>query len=109
MYTDQRANPTPDFTPHCTPKLAESEVKHVVDAPANSPPASPASSTGRVSTADHILARLHPSLRATFIPLPSDPAIKLTDDQRVALFAGADNSTLRDLARLIRERGQDVA
>lgn len=46
-------------------------------------------------------ARLHPSLRTQFVPLPKAGEM-LTDEQLFAVFSG-DLSALRDLAQLVRQ------
>ena len=43
---------------------------------------------------------LHPSLHASFVPLPSKPDVPLTDEQLNALFGGNVESVLRELVRL---------
>lgn len=50
--------------------------------------------------ADGYLARMHPSLRANFVPLPK-AGETLTDEQLTAIFSG-DLSALQDLVRLVR-------
>lgn len=54
---------------------------------------------------DGHLARLHPSLRTKFVPLPK-AGETLTDEQLFALFSG-DLSALRDVIRLVRQPMQD--
>lgn len=46
-------------------------------------------------------AELHPSLKATFVPLPSDPSIKLTDDELDALFT--QPSALKDVVAIVMQ------
>ena len=48
---------------------------------------------------------IHPSLRASFIALPSDPATRLTPDQLLAVFGGKDRiGAERDMLRRLREQ-----
>jgi hypothetical protein len=54
---------------------------------------------------DSHLARLHPSLRTKFIPLPKAGEM-LTDEQLSAVFSG-DLSALRDVVQLVRQPMQD--
>ena len=58
-----------------------------------------------------ILNELHPSLRSSFVALPSDPRVPLTPEQLSAVFGG-DNciSCVRDIVRLAQEiRGEHNA
>ena len=55
-----------------------------------------------------IFSELHPSLRSSFVALPSDPRVPLTPEQLSAVFGG-DNciSCVRDIVRLAEGiRGQ---
>lgn len=53
-----------------------------------------------------LLSRLHPSLRAGFVLLPSDPHVHLTPEQLNSLFAGDQELFVRDLLRLVAKRQQ---
>jgi hypothetical protein len=48
--------------------------------------------------------RVHPSLRASFVPLPGVDTV-LTDEQLDAVFGG-DLSALRDMLRLVRQSSE---
>ena len=49
-----------------------------------------------------ILNKLHPSLRSSFVVLPSDPRARLTPEQLSAVFGGNNCiSCVRDIVRLI--------
>jgi hypothetical protein len=63
--------------------------------------AEPSQQPNKASDDGH-LARLHPSLRAQFVPLPK-AGETLTDDQLSAVFSG-DLSALRDVVQLIRQQ-----
>jgi hypothetical protein len=54
---------------------------------------------------DGHLARLHPSLRTKFVPLPK-AGEALTDEQLSAVFSG-DLGALRDVVQLVRQPMQD--
>lgn len=63
--------------------------------------AEPSKQPNKASDEGH-LARLHPSLRAQFVPLPK-AGEALTDEQLSAVFSG-DLSALRDVAQLARQQ-----
>jgi len=53
----------------------------------------------------------HSAPRASFVALPSDPAVRLSREQLSSIFGGSDVAgALHDLLRLLREkRGEHVA
>ena len=55
--------------------------------------------------ASDVIERLHPSLRAKFVPLP-EAGDALTDEQLAEIFGG-DLAALRDVIRLIRHTVQE--
>jgi hypothetical protein len=52
-------------------------------------------------SAANVAERVHPSLRASFVPLPGVNTV-LTDEQLDAVFGG-DLDALRDMLRLVRQ------
>jgi hypothetical protein len=58
------------------------------------------------STPREVMERLHPSLKESFVPLPSK-GTHLTPKQLEAVFAG-DLRALRDLARLAYKSDEDA-
>ena len=64
----------------------------------------PSQQLNKVSDDGH-LARLHPSLRTKFVPLPK-AGETLTDEQLSAIFSG-DLSALRDVIQLVRQQVGD--
>jgi hypothetical protein len=65
--------------------------------------AEPSQQPNKASDDGH-LARLHPSLRTEFVPLPK-AGETLTDEQLSAIFSG-DLSALRDVIQLVRQQVQ---
>lgn len=62
------------------------------------------STKNKDSAVRDLIARLHPSLRMKFVPLPK-AGEQLTDEQLLAIFSG-DLDAFRDVIQLIRQTNQ---
>ena len=63
-----------------------------------------AAANAQQPSAANVAERVHPSLRASFVPLPGVDIV-LTDEQLDAVFGG-DLEALRDMLRLVRQSSE---